>query len=227
MTASNILISAHNLQKTFITGMRKSKYTRDLVVALKDVSFDLYAGESVGIVGSNGAGKTTLLRAIGGTLTIDSGQITRYVTPRMIISLGGSFLPQLTGRENVFLYGSFLGMTQQELKKALPKMVAFAELKSVIDEPLRDYSAGMRARLAFSVATHGNPKLVCMDEVIGAGDEYFQQKSAKRIKELTQNGTTFVITSHNTPQLTQIVDRIIEMKDGQIIKNYRPEKPLL
>lgn len=211
------LIELKGVTKIYQTGLANGPTSRATVMALSRINLQLWPGESIGITGPNGSGKTTLLRAIGGTLNLTHGEVVRRAVPRMIIGLGSSFIEQLSGRENVFLYGSLLGRRQAELRQNLAEIIDVSELKKVIDEPLRDYSQGMRARLAFAVAISCQPHLVCIDEVINVGDQKFQEKSRQLIKTLADSGTTFVITSHNQGLLELLTQRQITMENGRIV----------
>lgn len=218
------IISFRQVSKIYITGYQAGPTHRAIVSALQDVTVDIFAGESIGVTGPNGSGKTTFLRAIGGTINLTNGFLIRRVRPRMVIALGSGFLESFTGRENVLMYGSFLGIRQKYLQRSLAAIVDFAGLGHVIDEPLRDYSQGMRLRLAFAISTSCQPGLVCFDEVLGIGDQEFQKKSADRIRYLQDQGTTFIITGHNQSSLEAQMQRLLRLEDGRLIED-KTNKP--
>lgn len=220
------VISFRQVSKIYITGYQAGPTQRAIVPALQDVTFDIFAGESIGVTGPNGSGKTTLLRAIGGTINLTSGFLIRRVRPRMVIGLGSGFLEAFSGRENVLMYGSFLGIRQKYIRRSFAAIVDFAELGHVIDEPLRDYSQGMRARLAFATATCCQPELVCLDEVLIVGDQLFQNKCLSRIRYLQKQGTTFIITSHDQEILETQTQRQLRFEDGRLVEDRASKPPV-
>jgi len=185
--------------------------------ALQDVSFDLYAGETLGVIGKNGVGKSTLLRVLAGILSPDTGQIRIHRKGMRIslISLGAGFVPYLTGRENAILSGMLLGATKEEIHERMEAIVAFSELDGFFDEPVNTYSTGMRARLGFSVAYHVDPDVILLDEVLGVGDEAFRKKSTEAMKKRIKSDKTVVIVSHSAPLLREVCDRIVWIEDGR------------
>lgn len=215
-------LQLQNVTKIYLAPRNNETGIRDVVIALYNINLTVLPGERIGIIGRNGAGKSTLLRAIGGTLNLSGGQILRRYTPRMVMTLGGSFLNEFTGRENLYMYASFLGMLKVEVDELFDAMVDFAGLHDVIDEPLRNYSNGMRTRLAFAIATAGNPTIICMDELLSAGDRSFQEASTKRLIELSEQGVTAVITHHNLSAITQYATRLIWLEDGRIVADGDP-----
>lgn len=220
MTDRKPLLVARSLKKIFrgeTAGRGRQRRTR--VIALRRVSLEIRPGEIVGLIGGNGSGKTTLLRLLAGTSVPTSGQITRAVAPRVILSLAGNLNVQLTARENIYLYGSLLGILRQELRAREAAILDFAGLTEVADEPLRQYSLGMRLRLAFSVATCGEPKLILIDEVISAGDHAWQQNGLGRLKELARTGSALVIATHDLGAIQALATRAIWLDSGAIIKD--------
>lgn len=210
------LIEARRVSKVFVPGDRGGRSRRTKIIALNDISLSVWPGESVGIIGRNGAGKTTLLRALAGTTVINAGQIIRRARPRTILSLTGSFQSQLTGRENIFLYGSLLGLLHRELVPLVSEILHFAGLEEVADEPLRHYSSGMKLRLAFATATVGQPALILLDEVIATGDAEFRGRTLERLQQLRRFGTSFVVTSHDLGNLAALSTRLIWLDEGAI-----------
>ncbi len=189
---------------------------RDFIWALKDVSFELDKGETLGIIGPNGAGKTTTLRLLAGITKPTEGSIS--VTGRMgvLIELQAGFHPELTGRENVYLNGSILGMTTKEIARKFDAIVDFAELKDFIDTPVKRYSSGMMVRLGFSVAVHVEPEVLLVDEVLAVGDVAFQSKCYQKMGKLLDEGCALVFVSHNMAAMQRMCKRVIWLDKGQI-----------
>ena len=185
-------------------------------LALENVSFSVNRGEVVGIIGRNGCGKSTLLRIIAGIFSPDRGKCRSAGKISLLAGLGTGFTGHLTGRENAFLYGSILGHEQAVMKELMDEIISFSELESFIDEPLRTYSAGMKARLGLAVASALNPEILLIDEVLGVGDPVFKEKSKKKILDMVSEAGTVVIVSHSFGLMTSICDRVIHMSDGKI-----------
>ena len=185
-------------------------------LALDNVSFSVKRGEVVGIIGRNGCGKSTLLRIIAGIFSPDQGKCRSAGKISLLAGLGTGFTGHLTGRENAFLYGSILGHEQAVMKDLMDEIISFSELESFIDEPLRTYSAGMKARLGLAVASALNPEILLIDEVLGVGDPVFKEKSKKKILDMVSEAGTVVIVSHSFGLMTSICDRVIHMSDGKI-----------
>lgn len=184
--------------------------------ALKDISFELRSGESVGLVGPNGAGKSTTLRLIAGITEPTSGHINVNGRLANLLELGAGFHPELTGRENIFLYGSILGLKRHEIRKAYDSIVAFSELEMFLDTPVKRYSSGMYVRLAFAVAAHVEPEILLVDEVLAVGDAAFRQKCLDRMTQMLGGGVTLVFVSHNSHMVQSICRRAIYINQGQI-----------
>lgn len=184
--------------------------------ALRNVSFEVEKGESFGIVGPNGAGKSTILKLLAGITipTYGHKQVLGRVAP--LIELGAGFHPELTGRENVFINGSILGMKQDEIEKKFDSIVAFAELESFVDVPLKKFSSGMYARLAFSVAIHMEPDILLVDEVLAVGDWPFQAKCYERMEQFRKTGTTIVLVSHNLDVVRRICQKTMLLSKGEV-----------
>lgn len=191
---------------------------------LKDISFDVTAGEAVGIVGVNGAGKSTLLKMITGTTRPTVGNITLSGRMAALLELGMGFHPDFTGRQNAYMAGQLLGLTHQQLTSLMPEIEAFAEIGEYIDEPIRIYSSGMQVRLAFSIATALRPDILIVDEALSVGDSYFQHKSFARIKQFNQQGTTLLIVSHDKQAIINVCSRAILLAEGQIKMAGNPEQ---
>lgn len=193
----------------------RALFNKNVYWALKDVSFDLYHGETLGILGRNGAGKSTLLRLLTGITAPDVGTITGDGSQVSLLSLGVGFINHMTGRENAILSGILLGMRRAEVEQKMREIVDFAELEEFIDEPLRTYSSGMRARLAFSVAFQANPSILLVDEVLGVGDLEFNIKSTAVMKERIRSNRTVVIVSHQMDTMRELCDRVVWIEDGK------------
>jgi len=183
--------------------------------ALKNVSFDVKRGEVVGLIGHNGAGKSTMLKVISGILRPSEGSVRVAGNVAPMLELGSGFDMDMTGRENIFLNGAILGYSEEFLRRKYDEIVAFSEIEPFIDVPLRNYSSGMVARLAFSVATVIEPEILIVDEVLSVGDLNFQEKSMARMMELMGGGTTVLFVSHNLDQIRSMCDRILWLELGQ------------
>jgi lipopolysaccharide transport system ATP-binding protein len=184
--------------------------------ALKDVSFEVEHGESIGLVGRNGTGKSTLLKILSRITRPSRGRITLYQRVNSLLEVGTGFNTELSGRENVYLNGSFLGMKAFEIRQKFDEIVAFSEVEQFIDTPVKYYSSGMFVRLAFSVAVHLTPEILLLDEVLSVGDAGFQHKSMNKMKELLGSGGTIILVSHNIQAICDICKRAIWLEKGMI-----------
>lgn len=185
--------------------------------ALKNISFKIGRGDSVGIVGSNGAGKSTLLALIAGLVQPDRGTVSINGRVAALLELGSGFHMDLSGAENVALNAALLGMSRQELRLSYNKIVEFAELADFMDEPLRTYSAGMTMRLAFSVAVNASPDILLIDEVLTVGDQAFQAKCLDKIREFRTAGKTIVCVSHAGGTIPQLCNRALWLDHGDLL----------
>lgn len=184
--------------------------------ALKNVSFDVKRGEVVGIIGHNGAGKSTILKVISGILKPTEGSVKVQGNIAPMLELGSGFDFDMTGRENIFLNGAILGYSEEFLKSKYDEIIAFSEIGQFIDIPLRNYSSGMIARLAFSIATVVVPEVLIVDEVLSVGDAAFQEKSHNRMMELMNGGTTVLFVSHDINQIQQMCNRVVWLEHGRM-----------
>lgn len=185
--------------------------------ALKDVSFRVEPGESLGLIGPNGAGKTTTLKLLSKITQPTSGRITVSGRTSSLIELGAGFHPELTGRENIFLNGAILGLTRHEIQRKLDEIIAFSELERFMDTPVKRYSSGMYVRLGFAVAAHVEPEILLVDEVLAVGDARFRSKCIQHIGKLQVDGTTIVLVSHNLHQIREVCDSAILLVNGQVV----------
>jgi len=190
---------------------------KEIFWALRDVCFEIEHGESVGLIGRNGAGKSTLLKIISRITRPSKGKLMIYERVNSLLEIGTGFNAELSGRDNVYLNGSFLGMKNQEIKSKFDEIVAFSEIKQFIDTPVKYYSSGMYVRLAFSVAANLTPELLLLDEVLAVGDAGFQQKSYAKMRELLTSGATIILVSHNEKAITEICKRAILLEHGQVV----------
>ena len=183
--------------------------------ALKDVSFDVKQGEVLGVIGRNGAGKSTLLKVLSRITEPTEGRILLSGRVASLLEVGTGFHPELTGRENIFLNGSILGMTQREIRRKFDEIVAFAEVEKFLDTPVKHYSSGMYVRLAFAVAAHLEPEILLIDEVLAVGDAEFQKKSLGKMDEVSRtHGRTVLFVSHNMEAILRLCTRAIVLKSG-------------
>lgn len=201
-----------------------SRARHDLHWVLRDVDFEIQAGEAVGIVGVNGAGKSTLLKMITGTTQPTCGHIHLQGRVAALLELGMGFHPDFTGRQNAVMAGQLLGMQVEEIDALMPQIEGFAEIGEAIDHPVRTYSSGMQMRLAFSVATARRPDILIVDEALSVGDAYFQHKSFERIRSFRKAGTTLLIVSHDRSAIQSICDSAILLENGRLAMRGKPEE---
>jgi ABC-type polysaccharide/polyol phosphate transport system ATPase subunit len=191
--------------------------------ALRDVSFAVGEGETLGIIGANGAGKSTLLSILAGTLTPTSGTLRAQGRVSSLLELGAGFHPELTGRENVFLWGSIMGLSKGKMRDRFDRIVDFAELRDYIDQPVKHYSSGMYVRLGFAVAVEVDPDILLVDEVLSVGDLAFQKKCLQRMDEFRKRGKTMLIVSHDMQTIQAISNRILFLNAGRVMGHGAPE----
>ena len=202
--------------KEFVTTALRGKLQYNKFTALEHISFELKRGQTLGLIGRNGAGKSTLLKIISGILKPTEGCVSCYGNVVPMLELGSGFDFDLTGRENVFLNGAILGYSEEFLKGKYDEIVEFSELGQFIEFPIRNYSSGMLARLAFSIATVVNPDILIVDEILSVGDVAFQEKSKKRMLHLMGGGTTVLFVSHSIEQIREMCDRAVWLDQGLI-----------
>lgn len=211
-----------SLKEMAARAVRRRSETVDEFAALKDVSITIDEGETVALLGFNGSGKSTLLKCISGVLTPDQGQIGVRGRIAGLIEVGAGFHPDLTGRENVYLNGAILGMSEQQIEERFADIVAFSEIEGFIDTEVKFYSSGMFLRLAFAVAVHTDPDVFLVDEILAVGDEPFQRKCLDRIRLLRSQGKTLVIVSHDLNMVADLCDRGILLEHGAVVMDAEP-----
>ncbi len=195
--------------------------TMEEVWALKDVSFEIHRGEAVGIIGRNGAGKSTLLKILSRITEPSTGRVTIKGRVASLLEVGTGFHQELTGRENIYLNGTILGMTRVEIKRKFDEIVAFAEVEKYLDTPVKRYSSGMYVRLAFAVAAHLEPEILVVDEVLAVGDTEFQKKCLGQMEDVAKKGRTVLFVSHNMGLINGLCARAILLKSGSVIADGR------
>ena len=202
---------------------KKDKLRKSEFWVLDNINFEVKKGETFGLVGANGSGKTTLLRMISGIFPPDKGKISVKGRIGALIAVGAGFHPHMTGRENIFLNGSVLGMSQEEIKDKFDSIVNFAEIGDFLDAPVSTYSSGMYVRLGFAIAIHSDPDIVLVDEILAVGDSKFQRKCLDKIKEMRKNGVTFFLVSHNMQNIEAMCDRALLLDHGKQIMLSSPQ----
>lgn len=204
--------------------MRRKTSQHEDFVALDNVNLQINQGETFGIIGNNGSGKSTLLKCMAKILFPNSGEIQMNGSVAALLEVGSGFHPELSGRENIFLNGSILGMTRQVLNEKFDSIVDFSGVREFIDQPVKNYSSGMYVRLGFSIAIHVNPDILLVDEVLAVGDEAFQIKCNEKFVELQSSGKTVVIVSHSMGAMSQMCDRLAWMEHGVLKMVGTPEE---
>lgn len=202
----------------------RSASESELLWALRDVSFEVKQGESVGFVGPNGAGKTTILKILSRITKATSGTVRLRGRTSSLIELGAGFHPDLTGRENIYLNGTILGMSRREVRERFDEIIEFSGLEGFLDTPVKRYSSGMYARLAFSVAAHTNADILLVDEVLAVGDVGFQAKSAQRMTDLVAQGATVLFISHSLYYVASFCHRAVLLNRGRIQQTGEPRE---
>ena len=206
---------ANSLKEFCVRWLKRDLKSEDFW-ALTDVSFDVEKGDVIGIIGHNGAGKSTLLKVISGIMKPTKGMIEAHGKIVPMLELGSGFDMELSGRENIYLNGAILGYSEEFLNEKYDEIVAFSELGNFIEAPLRTYSSGMLARLAFSVACIVEPEILIVDEILSVGDADFQEKSRARMMELMTGGTTVFFVSHSLKQIREMCNKVVWLEHGKI-----------
>ena len=206
----------NSLKEVFTTAV-KGKLRFNEFLALDHVSFALEKGKTLGLIGKNGAGKSTTLKLISGILKPTEGTIRTYGNIVPMLELGAGFDLELTGKENIYLNGAILGYSKEYLESKYDEIVDFAEIREFIDMPIRNYSSGMMARLAFSIASVVQPEILIVDEILAVGDVAFQEKSFNRMKELMSGGATVLFVSHDLEKIEEMCDKVIWLDHGKVV----------
>lgn len=237
MNSKNALV-VKNISKVFTIPHEKISTLRGLFVnmfrqksyekfhALKNISFTVKEGECFGIIGRNGSGKSTLLKILANVYTPNTGECFVHGKISPFLELGIGFNPELSGRDNVYLNASVLGMLEKEIDAAYNSIVAFAELDRFMDQKLKKYSSGMKVRLAFSVAIHANREILLLDEVLAVGDSAFQEKCLRELKRLRSEGKTIILVSHSDQSIRDFADRVLVLNNGTMKALDTPDKAL-
>jgi len=215
----NLGIEKNFSLKLFFINMfksRKNKPKKEDFWALKDVNFEVKKGEVLGFIGSNGAGKSTILKVIAGVMKPTKGKVKVNGKICPMIELGAGFDPDLTARENIYLNGAVLGYSKKFIDEKFDEIVEFSELRDFLDVPVRNFSSGMTARLAFSIATIVEPEILIVDEILSVGDMAFQKKSEDKMKSMISGGTTVLFVSHSLTQIEKMCDRVVWLEHGQV-----------
>ena len=204
------------IRETF--SIRKKKYSKEHY-ALKNINLKINKGESIGIVGTNGSGKSTLLKLVTGVVTPTTGTIKTDGKIAALLELGAGFNPEYTGIENIYLNGTMMGYTEEEMKKRVPDIIEFADIGEFINQPVKSYSSGMFARLAFAVSINVEPDILIVDEALSVGDTRFQVKCIDKMRELQGSGTTILFVTHAIEQIKRFCTRAIWIKNGELIED--------
>jgi len=207
--------------KEFLTD-RHAKNFNTVFWALKDVSFEVKEGSTLGLIGRNGSGKSTLLKIISGVLTPSSGQVIRPVSTAALLELGAGFQPEMTGRENIFLNSSILGRSKKDTSLVIDEIIDFSGIRDFIDTPVKFYSSGMYARLGFAIAIHTDPELLLVDEILAVGDAPFQKKCLEKIKEMQNEGRTIILVTHDSNTVQTFCDSVVLLDHGKLISQGNP-----
>jgi len=208
--------------KEFLPKFLRKSEAAQTFDALHEVSFTLNKGETLGLIGTNGSGKSTALKIVAGVTRPSSGTATVIGRVAPLLQLGAGFHPDLTGRENIFLNACILGLTDEQIRAAIPDIVDFAEIEEFLDSPVKHYSSGMYLRLAFSVAVHSEPDILIVDEALSVGDMAFQAKCLARIRKLRQHGVTLLFVSHSASMVEEFCDRAILLNHGNLLMEGAP-----
>ncbi len=229
VTVSNLHIQYKGLQKISIKRnlFRLKPNKKDIVEAVKGVSFEIKEGKILGIVGKNGSGKSTMLRAIAGIFSPDKGSINLHGNTVSLLSIGVGFNKKLTGYENIYLSGMLLGFTEEQIKEKEREIIEFADIGDFIDKPVRMYSSGMYSKLAFAITAILETDIMLIDEVLSVGDVQFKKKSYEKMRELIDDDTrTVIIVSHSTSTLEELCDEVLWLHDGKMKMIGKPDEVL-
>lgn len=210
----NLMEEKVDTLKEYIVKLIKGKLFYNEFVALNDVSFQIEKGDILGIVGFNGAGKSTMLKILAGVLKPTNGKVVVNGSVAPLIEVGAGFDPELTAKENIFLNGAILGHSRKFLQQHFDEIIDFAELRTFVNVPVKNFSSGMYARLGFAIATVVKPDILIVDEVLSVGDYRFQEKCEKRIQEMINGGTTIIIVSHDINMIERLCNKVLWLDNG-------------
>lgn len=213
-----------NDKQRFLALFLKKKIKCKIFKAIDDVSFEVHRGQSIGIVGKNGAGKSTLLKLITGVTFPTKGKIEVFGQVAALLELTAGFDMEMTGRENIYLKGYILGLSEKEIRDLEDKIIDFAEIGDFIDQPVRMYSSGMKARLGFAINANSNPDILVIDEALSVGDAAFSAKCKHKVAEIIQNGATVLFVSHSTKAIQDFCTSAIYLKQGKIVASGTVEE---
>lgn len=202
----------------------KNKKKKSYFLALDDVSFHVNKGEVVGLIGSNGAGKSTLLKVVSGVMKPTKGKVTANGTIAPMIELGAGFDAELTARENIYLNGAVLGYSKEFIDNKFDEIVEFSEMRDFLDVPIKNYSSGMTAKLAFAIATIVDPEILIVDEILSVGDIKFQEKSRNKMMSMINGGTTVLYVSHSLQSIRELCTKVVWLEHGKIQKIGNPKE---
>lgn len=223
----NLGIEATSFKETFISLFDKKRRVskeKNELLALNNVSFEISKGEVVGLIGSNGAGKSTLLKVVSGVMKPTKGSVKVEGVISPMIELGAGFDPELTARENIYLNGAILGYSKKFIDDKFEQIVDFSEIRDFLDVPVKNFSSGMTAKLAFSIATIVDPEILIVDEILSVGDIKFQEKSKKKMMEMINGGTTVLYVSHSLESIKDLCTKVIWLDHGKIVKIGKPKE---
>jgi ABC-type polysaccharide/polyol phosphate transport system ATPase subunit len=212
----------HKTFKEMLPAFFSGQKIHNNFTALSNINFSVNKGEALGIIGPNGSGKSTILKLIAGVMTPTSGTVNVRGKISPLIELGAGFHPELTGRENIYLNGSILGLKQKQIDAKFKDIVDFSELWDFIDQPVKHYSSGMYMRLAFSVAIHADPEILIVDEILAVGDTQFQQKCFARMNQFKKNKITIIFVSHSLSTVESFCTRVIYLNHSKIVVDGKP-----
>lgn len=207
-----------SIKQAFINIFTKKRKKKEYFWALKDVTFNVEKGDVIGLIGSNGAGKSTLLKVVSGVMKPTKGKVEVDGVISPMIELGAGFDPNLTARENIYLNGAILGYSKKFLDSKFDEIVEFSELKDFLDVPVKNFSSGMTAKLAFSIATIVDPEILIVDEILSVGDIKFQEKSKNKMLEMIKGGTTVLYVSHSLQSIKDLCNKVVWLDHGKVVK---------
>lgn len=209
-----------SIKQAFVNffSFKRKKKEKEFFTALDNISFKVNKGEVVGLIGSNGAGKSTLLKVVSGVMKPTKGKVIVHGAISPMIELGAGFDMELTARENIYLNGSILGYSKKFIDEKFDEIVDFSELRDFLNVPIKNFSSGMTAKLAFSIATIVNPEILIVDEILSVGDIKFQEKSKNKMLEMIKGGTTVLYVSHSLESIKELCDKVVWIEHGKMIK---------